>query len=73
MFIMYLIMYLLIARYRAWMGAYLVPGTLPGGFLASGIIGVLGAWLGGNLFGALAPSLAGVPWLPAISQLDQHY
>lgn len=60
------IMYLLIAGACAWMGASLVPGTVPGGFLASVIVGVLGAWVGGSLFGSLGPSLAGVPLLPAI-------
>lgn len=64
--ILMFIMYLLIASACAWMGAYLVPGTVPGGFLASVIVGVLGAWVGGSLFGAMGPSLAGVPLLPAI-------
>jgi uncharacterized membrane protein YeaQ/YmgE (transglycosylase-associated protein family) len=64
--ILMFIMYLLIASACAWIAAALVPGTVPGGFLASVIVGVLGAWVGTSLMGAVGPDLAGVPLLPAI-------
>jgi uncharacterized membrane protein YeaQ/YmgE (transglycosylase-associated protein family) len=60
------IMFLLIASACAWIAAALVPGTIPGGFLASVIVGVLGAWIGTALMGHVGPDLAGVPLLPAI-------
>ena len=60
------ICYLLVAAACAWVAEYLVPGRVPGGFLTSAIVGVIGAWLGSSLMGSLGPSLAGVPLLPAI-------
>ncbi len=64
--ILMFIMYLLVAGACAWIAAYLVPGTIPGGFLASAIIGILGAWIGSSVMGSVGPGLAGVPLIPAI-------
>lgn len=64
--ILMFIMFLLIASACAWLAAALVPGTIPGGFLASVIVGVIGAWVGTSLMGPVGPDLAGVPLLPAI-------
>jgi uncharacterized membrane protein YeaQ/YmgE (transglycosylase-associated protein family) len=60
------ILFLIVAAACAWIAEMIVPGRLPGGFLTSAIIGVIGAWVGSSLFGNLGPSLAGVPLLPAI-------
>lgn len=64
--ILMFIMFLLIASACAWIAAALVPGPVPGGFLTSVIIGVLGAWIGTAIFGSIGPNLAGVPLMPAI-------
>ena len=66
-FLIMFIFYLLVASACAWIADYFVPGRIPGGFIASAIIGVLGAWLGSNLLGPVGPQLAGVPLLPAIA------
>jgi uncharacterized membrane protein YeaQ/YmgE (transglycosylase-associated protein family) len=44
----------------------LVPGSIPGGFLTSAIVGIIGAWIGGSMVGPIGPSLAGVSLLPCI-------
>ena len=64
--ILMFIIYLFVAAACAWIASAIVPGTLPGGFFAAVVFGVLGAWLGASLMGAVGPSLAGVPLLPAI-------
>ncbi len=64
--ILMFIMFLLIASACAWIAAAVVPGTIPGGFLASVIVGVIGAWIGTALMGHVGPDLAGVSLIPAI-------
>jgi uncharacterized membrane protein YeaQ/YmgE (transglycosylase-associated protein family) len=64
--ILMFILYLIVAAACAWIADMVVPGRLPGGFLTSAIVGIIGAWLGSMLFGSFGPSLAGVPLLPAI-------
>jgi uncharacterized membrane protein YeaQ/YmgE (transglycosylase-associated protein family) len=63
--ISFLIM-LLVAAACAWIAEMLVPGSIPGGFLVSAIVGLIGAWVGSSLFGAFGPSLEGVPLIPCI-------
>ena len=60
------IFFIIVAAICAWIAEAIVPGAIPGGFLASAIVGIIGAWLGTALFGHLGPNLAGVPLLPAI-------
>jgi uncharacterized membrane protein YeaQ/YmgE (transglycosylase-associated protein family) len=60
------ILFLIVAAVCAGIAEMLVPGAVPGGFFASAIVGIIGAWIGTALFGSLGPSLAGVPLLPAI-------
>jgi uncharacterized membrane protein YeaQ/YmgE (transglycosylase-associated protein family) len=43
-----------------------VPNSVPGGFLTSAIVGIIGAWIGGNLVGHVGPDLAGVALVPCI-------
>jgi len=64
--ILMFIVYLFIAAACAYIAEWLVPGTIPGGFLTSAIVGVIGAWIGGSLMGSVGPSLAGVSLLPCI-------
>lgn len=58
--------FLIVAAVCAWIADALVPGRIPGGFLASSIVGVIGAWIGTTMFGRFGPDIAGVPILPAI-------
>ncbi len=60
------ILYLLVAAVCAGIAEYMVPGSIPGGFLVSAVVGVIGAWIGTSLMGSLGPALGGVPLLPAI-------
>ncbi len=60
------IFYLLIAAVCAFIAGKLVPGIIPGGFFASAVIGVIGAWLGSSMLGSVGPALAGVSLLPCI-------
>src|SRR5438477_6689206 len=66
MSILAFILFLIVAAACAWIAEAIVPGAVPGGFLVSAIVGILGAWLGASLFGHFGPDLAGVPLLPAI-------
>jgi uncharacterized membrane protein YeaQ/YmgE (transglycosylase-associated protein family) len=60
------ILFLIVAAVCAWIAEYMVPGTIPGGFLTSAIVGIIGAWIGGSLFGNFGPALAGVALVPTI-------
>lgn len=60
------ILFLIVAAVCAWIADYFVPGTIPGGFLTAAIVGIIGAWVGGSLFGNFGPQLAGVALLPTI-------
>lgn len=60
------LVFLLVAAVCAWVADYLVPGRIPGGFLAAAIVGLIGAWIGTALFGSMGPELGGVSVLPAI-------
>jgi len=60
------LVFLVVAAVCAWIADYLVPGRIPGGFLAAAVVGVIGAWLGTALMGHFGPDLGGVSVLPAI-------
>ena len=60
------LLFLIVAAVCAWIAEAIVPGRVPGGFLASAIVGIIGAWIGTALFGHFGPDLAGVPIVPAI-------
>ncbi len=60
------ILFLIAAATCAWIAERFVPGNVPGGFFASAIVGIIGAWVGGNLIGHIGPDLAGVSLLPCI-------
>ena len=60
------ILYLIVAAACAFIAERLVPNRMPGGFFISAIVGIIGAWIGGNMVGHIGPDLAGVSLLPAI-------
>jgi uncharacterized membrane protein YeaQ/YmgE (transglycosylase-associated protein family) len=60
------LLFLIVAAVCAWIAEAVVPGRIPGGFLASAVVGVIGAWLGSSMFGHIGPDLAGVPVISAI-------
>jgi uncharacterized membrane protein YeaQ/YmgE (transglycosylase-associated protein family) len=60
------ILFLMVASVCAYIAEMIVPGKAPGGFLASAVVGIIGAWIGGNLVGHFGPDLAGVSLLPTI-------
>jgi uncharacterized membrane protein YeaQ/YmgE (transglycosylase-associated protein family) len=66
MTILTFILFLFVAAACAYLAERLVPGAIPGGFLTSAIVGIIGAWIGGSMLGSIGPSLAGVSLLPCI-------
>ncbi len=60
------ILFLLIAAACAYWAERLVPNTVPGGFITSAVVGIIGAWLGGNTMGHFGPELAGVSLIPCV-------
>ncbi len=40
------ILFLIVASVCAYLAERLVPNTIPGGFLTSAIVGIIGAWVG---------------------------
>lgn len=60
------LLFLIVAAACAFLAEWLVPGTIPGGFITAAIVGVIGAWIGGSLLGHVGPSLAGVSLIPCI-------
>ncbi len=66
MSILSFILFLIVASVCAFLAERLVPNNVPGGFLTSAIVGIIGAWVGGSLIGNLGPDLAGVALVPCI-------
>lgn len=66
MSILSFILFLIVASVCAFLAERLVPNNVPGGFLTSAIVGIIGAWVGGSLIGHLGPDLAGVALVPCI-------
>ena len=60
------ILFLIVASVCAFIAERLVPNSVPGGFLTSAIVGIIGAWIGGSLIGHIGPDLAGVVLIPCI-------
>jgi uncharacterized membrane protein YeaQ/YmgE (transglycosylase-associated protein family) len=60
------LLFLLVAAACAYLAERLVPNAAPGGFFTSAIIGILGAWIGGSMFGSFGPALEGVALIPCI-------
>jgi len=66
MSILAFILFLIVAATCAWIAERFVPGNVPGGFFASAIVGIIGAWIGGSLLGPIGPDLAGISLIPCI-------
>jgi len=66
MAILSFILLLIVASVCAFIAERLVPNSVPGGFLTSAIVGIIGAWIGGSIIGHFGPDLAGVALLPCI-------
>lgn len=60
------ILFLFVAAACAYLAERLVPNTVPGGFIVSAVVGIIGAWVGGSLIGHFGPDLAGVSLIPCI-------
>ena len=60
------ILFLIVAAVCALIAERLVPGTIPGGFFTAAVVGIIGAWIGGNLIGHFGPDLADVSLIPCI-------
>ncbi len=60
------ILFLIVASVCAFIAERLVPNSVPGGFLTSAIVGIIGAWIGGNLIGHFGPDLGGVALIPCM-------
>jgi len=60
------ILFLIVASVCAYLAERLVPNCVPGGFLTSAIVGIIGAWIGGSMIGHFGPDLAGVALVPCI-------
>ncbi len=61
-----IICYLVVAAVCAFIAEKIVPGVIPGGMITAAIVGIIGAWIGGNLLGHFGPQLAGVALVPCI-------
>jgi uncharacterized membrane protein YeaQ/YmgE (transglycosylase-associated protein family) len=66
MSILSLVLFLLVAAACAYLAERLVPNTVPGGFITSAVVGIIGAWVGSSMIGHFGPDLAGVSLLPCI-------
>ena len=66
MSILSFILFLFVAAACAYLAERLVPNAVPGGFITSAIVGIIGAWIGGSLIGHFGPDLAGVALIPCI-------
>jgi uncharacterized membrane protein YeaQ/YmgE (transglycosylase-associated protein family) len=66
MSILSFLLFLIVAAVCAFIAERLVPNKMPGGFFINAIVGIIGAWIGGNLVGHIGPDLAGVALIPAI-------
>ncbi len=58
--------YLFIACACAIVADRMTPGVIPGGIFTAMLTGIVGAWVGGILFGSIGPSLAGVSLVSSI-------
>jgi uncharacterized membrane protein YeaQ/YmgE (transglycosylase-associated protein family) len=60
------ICYLIVAAVCAVVAERFVPSGIRGGWIASGVVGVVGGWFGGSLIGHFGPELTGVALIPCI-------
>jgi uncharacterized membrane protein YeaQ/YmgE (transglycosylase-associated protein family) len=60
------LLFLVVAAICAGVAEAIFPGRIPGGFLTTAVVGIIGGWVGANLFGNFGPALFGVTLLPTI-------
>ncbi len=60
------ILFLCVAASCAYIAERLVPNTVPGGFITSAVVGIIGAWVGGSLIAHIGPEFVGVSLINCI-------
>lgn len=60
------IIFLLIAVALAFVARFILPHSVPGGFLSTTLVGFFGAWVGSSMLFHVGPDLAGVPLFASI-------
>lgn len=66
MSILSFLLFLVVAAVCAGIAEAVVPGRIPGGFLTTAVVGIVGGWVGASLFGSIGPVLFGVTLIPTI-------
>ncbi|RLQ96178.1 GlsB/YeaQ/YmgE family stress response membrane protein [Falsibacillus albus] len=61
-----LLLYLVIGGIIGWAGSFIAGRNVPGGVAGNIIAGILGAWIGGIIFGDKGPVVAGMAVFPAL-------
>ncbi len=57
---------LIIGGIIGWLAQVIIGRNFPGGIIGNIIAGIIGAWLGGKLFGSFGPIVGGFSVIPAI-------
>ncbi|MBC7881303.1 MAG: GlsB/YeaQ/YmgE family stress response membrane protein [Anaerolineae bacterium] len=66
MSILSFLLFLVVAAVCAGIAEAIFPGRIPGGFLTTAVVGIIGGWVGASLFGSIGPALFGVTLIPTI-------
>lgn len=65
-FMLAFLCYLVVAAVCALLAERSVPGSIPGGFLVTALVGIIGGYVGSSMFGQFGPIMAGVALIPCI-------
>ena len=57
---------LIIGGLIGWLAQVIIGRNFPGGIIGNIIAGIIGAWIGGKLFGSFGPVVGGFSIIPAI-------
>jgi uncharacterized membrane protein YeaQ/YmgE (transglycosylase-associated protein family) len=60
MSILSFLLFLVVAAVCAGIAEAIFPGRIPGGFLTTAVVGIVGGWVGASLFGSIGPALFGL-------------
>ncbi|PIC71197.1 GlsB/YeaQ/YmgE family stress response membrane protein [Sporosarcina sp. P18a] len=63
---MSILLYLIIGGVMGWFASLIIGKSVPGGVVGNVITGIIGAWIGGNLFGSWGPRLGDFYVVPTI-------
>ncbi len=58
--------FIVIALLCAVISEFILPKSVPGGFLVATAVGFVGAWIGSSMLFHLGPDLFGVPLIPSL-------